>query len=77
MKIRTNIKAGSLNYTKIEFNHNEKLADDNSSSIEQKESISRWLLLSKETVRELRDSEQKLDGHHTYCPPFDSWMVEK
>jgi hypothetical protein len=60
MKIRSNIKAGfSLNFTKIETNHNEKLADDNSRSIEQKKSISKKLRLGKETIRILKDSDLK------------------
>jgi hypothetical protein len=56
MKIKANIKAG---ITPIALNHNEKLADDNSRSIEQKKSISKKLRLSKETIKILKDGDLK------------------
>ena len=52
MKIRTNVKASGG------YNHNEKLTIDNN-SIEQKKTIGKKLRLSKETIRELRDSDLK------------------
>ena len=55
MKIRTNVKAGGLDSQ----NHNEKLASD-INTIEQKKSIGKKLRLSKETIRELRDSDLKM-----------------
>ena len=54
MIIRTNVKAGGLDSQ----NHNEKLASD-INTIEQKKSIGKKLRLSKETIRELRDSDLK------------------
>jgi hypothetical protein len=54
MKIRSNVKAGGIN-----LQHNEKLANDNSYSIEQKKSIGKKLRLSKETIRILKDSDLK------------------
>jgi natural product precursor len=54
MKIRSNVKAGGSSYQ-----HNEKLTNDNSSSIEQKKTIGKKLRLSKETIRELKDSDLK------------------
>jgi natural product precursor len=60
MKIRTNVKAGEqCDYITCGRNHNEKLADDNSNSIEQKKRIGKKLRLSKETIRELKDSDLK------------------
>jgi hypothetical protein len=55
MKIRTNVKAGG-----IKINHNEKLASDNNRSFEQKKTIGKKLRLSKETIRELKDSDLKM-----------------
>jgi hypothetical protein len=59
MKVNTNVKAGA---TAITLNHNEKMADDSSSSIEQKKSIGKKLRLNKETIRELKSAELKLAG---------------
>ena len=56
--VKTGIKAGGVQGV----NHNEKLADDNSRSIEQKKTIGKKLRLSKETIRELESSELKLAG---------------
>jgi hypothetical protein len=67
MKIRTNVKAGA-----IASNHNEKMASNNSNSIELKESMGKKLLLSKETVRELGDSEPKVATGVPLCPPMYS-----
>jgi natural product precursor len=53
MKIRTNVKAGRLG-----GNHNEKLADE-VASIDKKKTIGKKLRLSKETIRELKDSDLK------------------
>jgi len=53
MKIRTSVKAGGT------INHNEKLVNNNN-SIEQKKTIGKKLRLSKETIRELRDSDLKV-----------------
>ena len=55
MKIRTNVKAGGGSKGS---NHNEKLANNNN-PIEQKKSFGKKLRLSKETIRELRDSDLK------------------
>ena len=55
MKIKTNIKAGGGDAWS---NHNEKLASDNN-SIEQKKSFGKKLRLSKETIRELKESDLK------------------
>ena len=54
MKIRTNVKAGGWHPQ-----HNEKLSSANN-SIEQKKTIVKKLRLSKETIRELRDSDLKV-----------------
>ena len=54
MKIRTNVKAGGLD----SFNHNEKLAS-HIRTIDQKKALGKKLRLSKETIRELRDSDLK------------------
>ena len=61
MKIKTNIKAGANDCPdhNCGTNHNEKLVDDNSRSIEQKKSIGKKLRLSKETIRELKDGDLK------------------
>ena len=63
MKIRTNVKAGASDgrsYVTGYFNnHNEKLASD-INTIEQKKTLGKKLRLSKETVRELRDSDLKM-----------------
>jgi hypothetical protein len=56
MKIRTNVKAGD---SALDPNHNEKLTSDNNRSIEQKKIIGKKLRLSKETVRELMESDLK------------------
>jgi len=55
MKIRTNVKAGGGSKGS---NHNEKLAN-NDNSIEQKKTLGKKLRLSKETIRELKDSDLK------------------
>jgi hypothetical protein len=56
--VKTGIKAG-FNFTKIEYNnHNEKLQSD-INTIEQKKTIGKKLRLSKETIRELKDSDLK------------------
>jgi hypothetical protein len=60
LTVKSGIKAGSLNFPKITYNnHNEKLTDDNSRSIEQKKTIGKKLRLSKETIRELKDGDLK------------------
>ena len=56
MKIRTNVKDGGYEV----INHNEKMASDSNSSIEQKKTLGKKLRLSKETIRELRDSDLKV-----------------
>jgi hypothetical protein len=56
MKIRSNIKAGGVQGV----NHNEKLADDNSSSIEQKKTLGKKLQLGEEIIRELKEPKWKL-----------------
>ena len=52
LPVKSGVKAGGTNP-----NHNEKLADDGV-SIEQK-TIGKKLRLSKETIRELKDSDLK------------------
>ena len=54
MKIRANIKAGGAS-----LQHNEKLVS-NINTIEQKKTLGKKLRLSKETIRELRDSDLKI-----------------
>ena len=67
MKIRTNIKAGGTR-----LNHNEKVAGD-SNTVEQKKTIGKKLRLSKETIRELRDTDLKaiaggaVNNSFSYC----------
>ena len=54
MKIRTNTKAEDKH-----INHNEKLVN-NINTIEQKKTLGKKLRLSKETIRELKDSDLKV-----------------
>jgi len=68
MKIRANIKAGSLT-----GNHNEKMVS-NINTIEQKKTLGKKLRLSKETLRDLKDTDLKIvrggmrpNTEHTYC----------
>ena len=56
MKIRTNVKDGGYEV----INHNEKMASDSNSSIEQKKTLGKKLRLTKETIRELKDSDLKV-----------------
>ena len=62
MKIRTNIKSGKNGeLVAADFavsNHNEKLAID-INTIEQKKTLGKKLRLTKETIRELKDSDLK------------------
>ena len=55
MKVHTNVKAGGTS-----INHNEKMTSNNTNLIEQKKTIGKKLRLSKETIRELRDSDLKV-----------------
>ena len=66
MKIKSNVKAGG-----ISRNHNEKMASD-IKTVEQKKTLGKKLRLSKETIRELRDSDLKVvaggrQGTTTVC----------
>jgi hypothetical protein len=54
--VKSGVKAGGMSQQ-----HNEKLASD-INTIKQKKSIGKKLRLSKETIRELKDSELKLAG---------------
>jgi hypothetical protein len=71
MIIRTNVKAGG-----ITRNHNEKMTIDVNNSIEQKKTIGKKLRLSKETIRELKDSDLKMvaggatDERSNYCSKY-------
>ena len=55
MRIRANVKGGYMSQQ-----HNEKLADDSSGSIKRKKNLGKKLLLSKETIRELKNSEMRI-----------------
>jgi len=56
--VKTSIKSGYCPVIDCGSNHNEKLADD-TNVIGQKKSIGKKLRLSKETIRELKDSDLK------------------